>query len=117
MPNPRFGPIVLDGYAKPHVNWRCCFAVAAPKIVAHYRAALCQYRNICQLPASIVSNTLSMNQCGTCLWNRSLIEFTNIIRGRRHDSGWLSLSPERQIKAIFEWVSRNAAELLEKRAA
>ena len=46
----------------------------------------------CQSAVSIVSNMLSMNCAGMSLWNKSLMEFTKIIRGRFHESGWFSRS-------------------------
>ena len=48
--------------------------------------------NTCRSTASIVSNTRSMKSSAIPLWNRSLIEFTNTIRGRLHFSGCISRS-------------------------
>jgi len=41
----------------------------------------------CQCARFITSNTRSTNDAGTSWWNKSLIEFTNIVCGFRHDNG------------------------------
>jgi drug/metabolite transporter (DMT)-like permease len=60
--------------------------------LAHSRSRFVRTWNVCRSVDAITSKTRCTNASGTSSWNRSLIEFTKIIRGLRHRRGWLRRS-------------------------